>query len=403
MEIRTITDAESDAFFLTLSNAFGEAHPDPEEVAGDRVAMEIDRTFAAFDDGQIVGCAAIFSQQMTVAGGETVPTAGVTMVGVLPTHRRRGVLRELMTRMLDQAADRGEPLATLFASQASIYGRFGFARSAPHLSFDVALDRVKWGTESPAGSTRLLSREDALPAIHSIHDRAVRQRAGGVVLDPSKLANALREQDKREEKPFYAIREDPDGHPDAFAIYRTKHEWPRGLPSVELKVHQLVAATREGGEAMWRFLFDVDLVSKVTADTRPIDDPLLLGLDEPRALRPELDDGLFLRPLDVVAALEGRAYAADGVAALRFHDDVRPEVSGTYELAVEDGRGTCRRVERDPDVAGHIHAFGATYLGGATWSAVAAARRVDEYKPGALATLDAMFATSLAPWAITYF
>jgi predicted acetyltransferase len=403
MEFRTITEGEIEPFFLTLHNAFGEAHVDPEEFAADMELLERDRTFAAFDGGAIVGCAALFSQQMVVPGGGLVPTAGVTLVGVLPTHRRRGILRALMTQMLDQAVDRGEALSTLFASQATIYGRFGFAHAAGHLGVDVALDRVTWGTEPPPGRVVLCAREEALSSMFAIYDRAVRRRAGGVVLSEAAFTTTFREPEKREDKPFYAIHEDADGTPDGFAMYRMKHEWPRGLPHVELKVNRLVAATPDGEEALWRYLFDVDLVSKVKADSRPVDEPLLLALEEPRALRPELDDGLFLRPLDIVAALEARSYAGDGMVTLEVADAFRPAVAGTYELVAEHGRGTCRRIDGPADVACSVHAVGACYLGGSSWSAMAAARRVDERTQGAIVTLDRMCATALAPWAITFF
>src|SRR5215213_152781 len=182
MEFRTIIEGEIEPFFRTVVNAFGDVRPDPEELAADRAMLELDRTFAAFDDGAIVGCAGIFSQEMTVPGGAAASTAGVTLVGVLPTHRRRGILRELMTRMLDQAAERRESLATLFASQGAIYGRFGFASAASHLSVDIALDRVSWATQRPDGSVRLLGRDDALAAMRGIYDRAVRLRPGGIEL-----------------------------------------------------------------------------------------------------------------------------------------------------------------------------------------------------------------------------
>jgi predicted acetyltransferase len=403
MEFRTITEAELEPFFLALSNAFGEALPDEEETAADRQLAELDRTFAAFDDGRIVGCAAVLTQQMVVPGGATVPTAGVTMVGVLPTHRRRGILRELMDRMLAQALERGEPVATLFASQAAIYGRFGYAPSARHLAFDIALDRISWAVEPPPGRVRLLPREEALPVMQAIYDRAIRQRAGGIVQGADVFPISFREPDKREEKPFYAIRENADGEPDAFAIYRNKHRWPRGLPSVELKVQRLVAISADGSQAIWRYLFDVDLVSRVTTYGRPLDDPLLLHVDEPRALRPELDDGLFLRMLDLPAAWEARRYAADGAVTLAVDDPTRPELGGTFELRVEDGVASCRRTEGGADVSCSVHAPGATYLGGATWGALAAAGRAEEHTPGALERLDAMFRTALAPWPIVYF
>ena len=332
-----------------------------EETAADRQLAELDRTFAAFDDGRIVGCAAVFSQQMVVPGGGTVPTAGVTMVGVLPTHRRRGILRELMDRMLNQAVERGEPVATLFASQAAIYGRFGYASSAGHLAFDIALDRISWAVDPPAGRVRLVPREEALPIMQAIYDRAIRQRAGGIVQDADVFPISFREPAKREEKPFYAIRENADGKPDAFAIYRNKHRWPRGLPSVVLKVQRLVATSPDGSQAIWRFLFDVDLVSRVTAYGRPLDDPLLLQVQEPRALRPELDDGLFLRTLDLPAAWQARRYAADGTVTLAVADPVRPD----ERRHVRAPRGRRRRdlpayrrdpgcVVHDPRVGGHV-------------------------------------------------
>jgi len=403
VEFRTITEGEIEPFFRTLVNAFGDVRPDPDELAADRSMIELDRTFAAFDDGAIVGCAGVFTQDMVVPGGATAPTAGVTLVGVLPTHRRRGILRELMSRMMDQAGERGEPLATLFASQGAIYGRFGFATSANHLSLDIALDRVSWGTDAPGGRVRLLPRAEALAAMHDIYDRAVRVRPGGLVLPAERFGLVFREPTKDDKKPFYAVHEDEAGAPDAFVIYRTKHKWPRGLPSLELRVQQLVGATAAGAEAMWRYLFDVDLVARVLADTRPVDEPLLRQLDEPRALRPELDDGLFLRPIDIVAALEARSYAMDGQVRLAVTDAFRPALGGTFELTVRDGRGSCRRIDAPADVSCSVHAIGATYLGGASWAALAQAGRAREHTDGALRALSTMWRTELAPWPIVYF
>ena len=133
MDYRTITEEEIDPFFGSLAAAFAEAHPDPDEVRSDRMVLEPDRTFAAFDDGRIVGCAGVFTAADGRAGRGLVPTSGITFVGVLPTHRRRGIFRELMNRMCAQAIERGEVVTTLFASEAAIYGGFGFAAAAHHL------------------------------------------------------------------------------------------------------------------------------------------------------------------------------------------------------------------------------------------------------------------------------
>jgi len=404
MEFRIITLEEVDPFFTSLSTAFADARPDPDEVQSDKEVIEPDRTFAAFDDGRIVGCASVITQRMVVPGGALVPTAGITMVGVLPTHRRRGILRELMGMMLAQAAERGEPLATLYASQAVIYGRFGFGHAAVHLSFDMALDRVPWapGTEA-TGRVRLFTRDDALPLMRKIYDAAVAGRAGSVELDDRWLRVGFWESSKDDERQFYAVHEDDDGVPDAFAMYNVKHEWPRGLPHLEMKVRRFVATSPASSASLWRYLFDVDLVSRVRVETRAVDDPLLWQLEEPRALRPELDDGLFLRPVDVAAALEARAYAADGRVVLGITDATITGNDGTFELIAEAGRGTCRASKAEPDIVGSIHAIGSVYLGGVTWASLAAAGRIEERTAGALAIADAMCRCDRAPWPALYF
>jgi predicted acetyltransferase len=404
MEFRVITPEEIDPFFTSLSTAFADARPDPEEVKSDREVIEPDRSFAAFDDGRIVGCASVISQRMVVPGGALVPTAGITMVGVLPTHRRRGILRELMGMMLTQSAERREPLATLFASQAAIYGRYGFGHAAAHLSFDVALDRVAWapGTEA-TGRVRLLTRDDALPLIRKVYDAAIVARPGAVELDDRWLRVGFWESSKDDERLFYAVHEDDDGVPDAFAMYHVKHEWQRGLPQLEMKVRRAVTTTAASNASLWRYLFEVDLVARVRVEARPVDDPLLQQLDEPRALRPEVDDGLFLRPVDIVAALEARRYAADGRVVIGVTDPMLPANDGTIELVVEDGTGMCRASKAAPDIVGSIHAIGALYLGGVTWAALAAAGRVEERIAGALETADAMCRCDRAPWPVLYF
>ena len=404
MEFRTITPEEIEPFFVSLSAAFADARPDPEEVQSDKEVIEPDRSFAAFDDGRIVGCASAISQRMVVPGGSLVPTAGITMVGVLPTHRRRGILRELMGMMLAQAGERHEPLATLFASQAAIYGRYGFGHAAAHLSFDVALDHVAWapGTEA-TGRVRLLTRDDALPLIRKVYDAAIVGRAGAVELDDRWLRVGFWESSKDDERLFYAVHEDDDGVPDAFAMYNVKHEWQRGLPQLEMKVRRAVTTTPASNAALWRYLFEVDLVARVRVEARPIDDPLLQQLDEPRALRAELDDGLFLRPIDIVAALEARSYAADGRVVIGVTDATLPANDGTFELVADGGVGACRASKSAPDIVGSIHAIGAVYLGGVTWAALAAAGRVEERTGGALEIADAMCRCDRQPWPVLYF
>ncbi len=404
MEYRTIEAGEVEAFLGSLYRAFGEAKVDADEFAADQKVIEPDRTFAAIDDGEIVGCAGAITQRMVVSGGALAPTAGITVVGVLPTHRRMGILREFMRRLCAQAIERGEVLATLFASQAAIYGRFGFGHAAFHLTFDAALDRIAWvpGTE-PTGRVRLQPREEGAGVIRAVYDRAYPGRPGALESSDLWLETAYRWHEKNEDGGFFAVHEDDDGTPDAFAMYRIKHEWPRGLPSSELNVHRALAATPQGGASLWRYLFEIDLMARVKVGARPLDDPLLLQLEEPRALRPELDDGLFLRSLDVAASLAARSYAGSGRVVLSVTDEFLPELGGAFELVVDADGATCRRVQDEPDVSCTARGLGSAYLGGATWSALAAAGLLAVHDPAALGVLDALFRADVAPWPMYYF
>ena len=401
---RAIVPDEVDDFFASLAVAFSDPRPDPEEVETDKKVVEVDRTFAAFEGDRIVGCAGVYTQRMVVQGGARVPTAGVTMVGVLPTHRRRGILRELMRMMLDQAAERGEATASLFASQGAIYGRFGFGHAAHHLEFDIALDRLVWaeGTE-PTGRIVLCRRAEALPTMRRIYERAIEGRPAALEVDDRWMDVGFWESKKDDDRVFYAIHEDDAGTPDAFAMYGIKHEWPRGLPSSEAKVKRFVATTPESHVAMWRYLSSIDLMGRVKVDLRPVDEPLQWLVEEPRALRPHLEDGLFLRPVDVAAAWSARGYAGSGSLVVEVDDALRPEVAGTFLLEVDDGAGACTRTDRAPDLRCSVNAVGSTYLGGVSWTTLAGANRVFEVTPGALARADALFRSDRAPWPAFYF
>ncbi len=399
MDYRTIDRDEVDAFLTTLVRAFGDVIPDPDQHEADVARLEPDRSFAAIDDGAIVGCAGAFSWGTTVPGGGDVATTCITTVGVLPTHRRRGVTTELLRRLLLQATEREEPLATLFASEGAIYGRFGFGLATSALSFDILTSRAVFAPGfEPYGRTVLLPREEALPLMKPVFDAVVRTRPGANPLDDADFAWFLTEETDAKKGHFYAVHEDADGAADAYAVYRVKHRWPRGLPHAEMKVRQLMASNGRAGAAMWRFVFDVDLVSSVRVFDRPVDDPLLLQLAEPRAARARLYDGMFARPVDVAAALSSRSYATDGTLRIELTDPFVPAVTGTYELSIEGGEARCVRTDAVGDLACRVNAIGATYLGGSAWSAVAAAGLVHERTPGALARADAMFASAVAPW-----
>lgn len=402
IEIRTITLEERVDWLKAAETAFSSAAKD-DEIEASLPVIEIDRSFAAVDGSRIVGTSAAITFRMVVPGGARVPTAGVTMVGVHPTHRRRGINTGMMITILEQAAERGEPLAALFASEGAIYGRFGYGLAAFLGEFQAESARMAFvrGYER-RGHVALVAKDEALPLIDRIYDSAL--RPGGVERSTSLRDHMFAEVGEDKDRAWmYAIHRDDAGEPDAYAVYWMKHDWPRSVPSGTLNVKECVASTPSGYADMWRFLFDVDLVSTVEAWNRPIDEPLLHLVREPRRLRYSLMDGLWVRLVDVVAALEARGYAADGRVVFEISDPLRPDAGGTYELVAEEGMGRCTRTDAAPDLAGTINVLGATYLGGTTFRQLWWSGQVDERSLGALDRVDAMFASSPAPWCVVDF
>ncbi len=402
IEIRTITEGERVDWIQATSTAFSSTAKD-DEIEAFLPVIEVDRSFAAVEGSRIVGTSASITFRMMVPGGARVPTAGVTMVGVQPTHRRRGINSRMMTAILEQAAERGEPLVALFASEGAIYGRFGYGLAACLGEFQAESARMAFvrGYE-PGGRVELVSKDDALPLVDRIYDASL--RPGGVERNEALRDNMFATVgEEKEQSWMYAVHFDDTGEADAYAVYWVKFDWPRSVPTGTMTVKECVASTPSGHADIWRFLFDVDLVSTVEAWNRPVDEPLLHLLREPRRLRFSVVDGLRLRMVDVAAALEARRYAADGRVVFGIADPFRPDTSGTYELIAEGGVGRCARSDAAEDLAGTINVLGATYLGGTSFRQLWWSGQVEERSAGALDRADAMFASTPAPWCVVDF
>lgn len=402
IEIRPITYEERPEWVRAAETAFSWVAKE-DEVEASLPVIEPDRSFAAIDGGRIVGTSAAITFRMMVPGGAMIPTAGVTMVGVHPTHRRRGINTGMMRTILDQAADRGEPLAALFASEGAIYGRFGYGLAGLFGEFQAESSRMSFvrGYE-PAGHVELLQKEEALPLIDEVYDAAM--RPGGVERSrPLRDLTFATVGEDKEHPWMYAVHRDESGTADAYAVYWMKHDWPRSVPAGKITVKECVASTPAGNADIWRFLFDVDLVATVEAWNRPADEPLLHLLREPRRLRFSVNDGLWVRLLDVAAALEARRYGTDGRLVFEVTDPFRPDSDGRYELVVDGGTGRCTRTDEAADLAGTINVLGATYLGGTSFHQLWWARQVEERAPGSLGRADALFASSPAPWCVVDF
>ena len=402
IEIRPITYEERPDWIHAAETAFSSVAKE-DEVEAWLPVIEPDRSFAAIDGGRIVGTSGAITFRMMVPGGARIPTAGITAVGVHPTHRRRGINTGMMRALLDQAAERDEPLAALFASEGAIYGRFGYGLAGLFGEFEAESARMAFVRGyQPSGHVELVSKDDALPVIDEVYEAAM--RPGGVERNRALRDHSFATVGEDKDRPWmYAIHRDEAGQADAYAVYWMKHEWPRSVPSGKITVGECVGATPSGNADIWRYLFDVDLVATVEAWNRPADEPLLQLVREPRRLRFSINDGLWIRLLDVVAALEARRYRADGRIVFEVADLFRPENDGRYELVVEGGTGRCARTQDDADLAGTINMLGATYLGGASFRQLWWASQVDERTSGSVERADAMFASTPAPWCVVDF
>jgi predicted acetyltransferase len=399
MEIRTCKNIEElrDAT-NALTHYFGRERPTEDWAERWGKNFEINRMHAALDDGGIVGGAGAFTFRMTVPGGGSLPCAGVTVVAVLPTHRRRGVLRSMMRAQLDDVHERGEPIAALWASEETIYGRFGYGLASLNLKFDIGkgTNDFRPGVMT-AGTIRMVDADEAATLFPPVYE-AVRRVTPGMY---ERSESWWRERlliDLPEFRfgggPKVQVVVEADREPQAYAIYRLHVAFGDLGPETTLRTLEVMSATPEATATIWRYLLDVDWTKTVSAGLQPVDHPLLLLLARPNLARPTLSDGLWVRLVDVGVALSGRSYAADGAVVLDVHDDFCPWNEGRWR--VESGEAS--RTTDAADLALDVADLGSVYLGGFTFRDLHRAGRVEELRGGAVYGADAIFRTEAAPW-----
>jgi predicted acetyltransferase len=405
LELRPVTPGEQRAYSTLMRRAFGDSLPTDEELAVSREITEFDRTLAFFDGPEIVATTGIFSYQMTVPGG-ALPCAGVTRVSVMSTHRRRGLLTAMMRRQLGDIHERGEPLAALYASEAPIYGRFGYGLSTYQAAVEVARSRA--GFVAPITGRGRLGMVDVTTAVGAfgrVWDDARGTQPGMLTLDQRWIRNLLADLEitRHGASPQYRVLYETEGKPSGFAIYRIKMDWDAAGPNGELRLEMLIAATAEAYAALWRHILDVDLIARVTAEMRPVFEPLRFLLADSRQPKTRVEDGIWLRLVDVAGALAGRRYAVDDRLALRVRDAFCPWNDGQFDLVGGPTGAECRPLNGGADLALDAADLAALYLGGNRFRTLADAGRVEELRPGAIARADTMFATSRVPWCPSHF
>jgi predicted acetyltransferase len=390
MEMRPATLEEFDDFDRAVLAAFHREVTEEERVAFRRTD-EPERSLAWFDDGRIVAGTSIYTRQVTVPGA-IVPCAAVTAVGVMPTHRRRGLLTAMMRRQLEEIRAAGEPVAALWASEGSIYGRFGYGIAARNAHLTAHRPAARLAAPPPAGDPSRAGRA-AEPVEHmrAVYER-IRGERPGMLDRPGRWWEARLhdpEADRKGAQPLQAV-----AVPDGYALYAVRTDRDEEGPAGEVTIRELVAATPAARALLWDFLLDQDLTRKITWSLAPADEPLWMLVTDPFAVRLVLEPSLWVRLVDVPAALSARGYAADPDVVLDLSDAFCPWNAGRYRLA----GGHCEPTHAEPDLALDASTLGAAYLGGTLLAELAQAGRVTELRPGALARASAAFRADVVPW-----
>ena len=410
--IRPVTAGEYAGFRRVHEHAFNSGPMSGARAARALRQFEPERSLAAVDatlpaGEQLVGTTGVYSLRMAVPGA-VLPVAGVSLVAVLPSHRRRGVLRSLMRRQLADIADRGEePIAALWAAETPIYGRYGYGRAASIAYFEFGRGEGALDGRAPADPslTLRLAEPGAVTAeLAKVYDAVLPGQPGFFVRDDDWWGRAL--HDESGERPGTAplrclLAEDGSGV-RGYAVYTVTDRWDEAtnLPDGSLLIRELIAADPAAGAALWQNLLDRDLITSVAAELRPADDPVLYQLLDQRRARPRVGDGIWVRIIDLPAALARRAYPCPVDVVLEVTDSVLAGNAGRWRLRT-GGHGlgaSCERADEPADVALDIRELGAAYLGGTRLGSLAAAGLVRELRPGRLAQLSAAMTWDPAPW-----
>ncbi|MGM9344609.1 GNAT family N-acetyltransferase [Streptomyces salinarius] len=405
-EPRALRREEWDTWYGTLIRAFGGIAGPAEELELFRELTQVDRSIGVWEgDGpgeECVGTAGAFAFRMTVPGGARVPTAGVTMVSVAATHRRRGVLTSMMRRQLDDVRSWGEPLAVLTASEPAIYGRFGYGAATFELGAEIDTSRVRLSVPPGTDDVRLryAAPADVLDACEAVYARLVPARPGMLARRPGweRLGVLDPESGRDGASPLQCVLARRDGEVTGFARFRVRPGWGPEGPRGTVGLDALAGLDPATEAALWRFLYDIDLTSTLTVRGRPVDEAWQHQVSDVRRCRPALRDALYVRLVDVGAALAARTYQAPVDVVFEVEDAFCPWNAGRWRLSGDAKGASCERTADAADLVLSVRELGAAYLGGVSLGSLGAAGRVREVRSGALAATSVGFGSDVAPW-----
>jgi predicted acetyltransferase len=402
LELRPIELTELPAYYRTLSEVFLE-EPKDEDREGLGTIFEPERSLAAFDSGAVVATAGIFSRDLTLPGGPR-PSAAISLVSVQPTHRRRGLLTAMMRRQLTGLhEEQQEPVAVLWASEGSIYRRFGYGVAARQLAWTGSKEklRVLPGVSLGTGRVVLAEPEAARPHEEAIYE-ALRPASVGFLSRSAALLDRMAGDPTHIRHGASARRHvlhtEQDGSVTGFATYRTRPDWRPGRNDSAVEVADVFATTPEAYGSLWAYLAGIDLAPKLTRFRAPLDDPLQHIIADVRALETSVYDSLWVRLADVGRALASRTYTVPVDVVFEVRDEFCPWNAGRWRLSADGSGAVCEPTRDAAEVALSSTELGAAYLGGPTLVALAAAGLVEQVRPGALSAASRAFAGERAPW-----
>jgi predicted acetyltransferase len=379
VRLRTATPTDLDPISDLMALVFHD-RPNAARHMAEQAMTEVERSLVAEQDGQIVGHTTALTRDLTVPGA-VIPAAHVTGVGVAPTHRRRGVLTRMMRQQLAEIATAGrESVAVLWASEAAIYPRYGYGPASTRLSLEIANREVGMPEqESPAaGRLRMVDPKKAADELAAVYERVRPHQVGLSSRDPKWWEYLLTEHSEPQGErtgPLGVLYEDENG-PAAYATWTVNPQWTSWGPDSKVGVREMVADGPEAYAAIWRFLLGIDLARTVNYSYAAADEPLQFVVGDPRRLGRRYLDGLWIRLVDLPAALEARQYATALDVVFEVTDPILAANSGRWRLTGGPDKVTCTRTGDAPDFACSITDLGAAYLGGTSLESLAAAGRV---------------------------
>lgn len=400
-EIRPITAAETDAYLRVVATAMGSG------VSEDRRRQHglytvPERTLAAFDGDQLVAAGQSVPFSVSLPGGGELEAAGIKAVGVLPTHRRQGLLTAIMRRLVDDAHDRGEPISILWPTESAIYPRFGYSPATVAARYRLNQGHAPLAPNAPRrGRVRLVPSDKVVETVGPVYE-ALRRRVPGMAARTPALWDRFLSGLSANGTGQVVVVED-QGHATGYARYSIESGWQPSGPANEVAINEIAHLSPEAAGALWGYLLDIDLVATVSCWHRPPDDPLPWLLAESRRLERHVRDGMWLRLVDVPTALSARKYAAEVDVTFEVTDRFCPWNEGRWHLAGGPDGATCEATSSDADLSLDSATLASAYLGGHTLLALAAGGRVAAVRSDSLLRASQAFDWSPAPWAVTWF